>query len=273
MRRAATKSATTTARATRVERDVIEVLARCHVNESAKTLTLPEQLERKLYQRTNDVLVAIGAVWNRKAKAHVFDYSPTAALELVIATGEVVTHRDLGWFATPASLADELVERSKVCDGESVLEPSAGEGAIALAARARGGNVTCVELHAGRAATLRGQGFETFEGDFLTMGTRTLGGPRHLTESPRLFDAIIMNPPFSPGRADLAHVQHAMKFMRRGGVLVAVMAAGITFRSDKQSEGFRSLIASLGGSIELLPDGAFEESGTGVRACVVEVRA
>ena len=81
-----------------------------------------------------------------------------------------------------------------------------------------------------------------------------------------------MNPPFGNG-ADVRHVLHAEKFLRRGGLLVAVMSAGAEFRSDKRSEQFRKLVADRGGWIESLPDDAFELAGTNVRTVLAVLPA
>lgn len=253
------KSATTTARSTSVDRAVLAELALVTIDEARNAVTIARQLDRKLYSAVNAVLEAIGGKWNRKAKAHLFDASPREAIETVIATGQVVTHKDLGWFPTPAPLAEQLVARAGVRAGHAVLEPSAGEGAIALAARAKGASVTCIELHEGRALRLRSLSLNVYQHDFLTM-----------TPVQRA-DRIVMNPPFSPGRADLAHVEHALRFLADGGVLVAVMSAGVLFRDDARTRAFRAMVDAAGGSIEPLPDGSFEASGTAVNTCVVEV--
>jgi 16S rRNA G1207 methylase RsmC len=80
-----------------------------------------------------------------------------------------------------------------------------------------------------------------------------------------------MNPPFCKGQ-DIAHITHALKFLKNGGRLVAVASAGVTFRQDRRYVEFRNLIASLGGTIEMLPDGAFKSSGTDVSTCIIVVQ-
>ena len=52
---------------------------------------------------------------------------------------------------------------------------------------------------------------------------------------------MIMNPPFAD-KADIAHVRHALGFLRPGGLLIAVMAGGVTFREDRATAGFRELV-------------------------------
>ncbi len=80
-----------------------------------------------------------------------------------------------------------------------------------------------------------------------------------------------MTPPFAK-QADIQHVLHAYDFLKPGGLLVAVMSAGITFRSGRAEE-FRKLVADRGGSIDPLPDAAFKESGTDVRTVIAVIPA
>jgi len=82
------------------------------------------------------------------------------------------------------------------------------------------------------------------------------------------FDRVVMNPPFS-GRADIAHVRHAHSFLRPGGRLAAIMSNGVAFREDRLAREFREFVAANDGVISPNPDGAFLESGTGVRTVTV----
>jgi hypothetical protein len=81
---------------------------------------------------------------------------------------------------------------------------------------------------------------------------------------------VMMNPPFAR-RADLAHVTHALRFVKPGGVLVAIMANGVTFHSYRETVAFRELVAASGGAITPLPDDAFKQSGASVRTVLVTI--
>lgn len=144
----------------------------------------------------------------------------------------------------------------------TVLEPSAGDGAIARVASAAGAVVDCVELNPQRAAALCTSGYASTVtmADFLSLPQRSV------------YDRVLMNPPFA-GQADIRHVTHALGFLRPGGLLVAVMSAGVEFRQDKAAEGFRKLVAGCGGWIERLPDDSFAVSGTSVRTVMVTIPA
>jgi 16S rRNA G1207 methylase RsmC len=68
------------------------------------------------------------------------------------------------------------------------------------------------------------------------------------------YDAVVMNPPFEKWQ-DIAHIQHALQFVKPGGKVVAICAGG-----PKQVEQLQPIADHW----EALPTGAFKESGTGV---------
>lgn len=152
-------------------------------------------------------------------------------------------------FASPPTLAAELVADCRLQPGWKVCEPSAGTGRIALAIRNSGFEPQCVEFQQAAVQLLRKQGFEVWAGDFL--------------EFTQTFDAFVMNPPFSSGQ-DIAHVRHAYDLLNPGGRLVSVMGEGAFYRSDKAATEFRAWLARVGGISLRLPDGSFKASGTGV---------
>lgn len=167
-------------------------------------------------------------------------------------------------FPTPADLARRMVEAAQITHGARVLEPSAGTGRIldAIGAPVDLGSVHAIEVSHALAEGLRAKYASPRRvvhcRDFLTVDPASF----------ELFDAVLMNPPFANG-ADVAHVTHAVKFLRPGGRLVAVMSAGLNFREDRKTRDFRQLIINGGGTIEALPSGTFESSGTGVNTVLV----
>jgi|GEM_PF-1361439 len=115
--------------------------------------------------------------------------------------------KNFGAFNSSPEVAAAVMARVAITPGMLVLEPSAGTGMLARAAREQGTKVTCVEIQPGLAHELRTvHGFGTIEADFLRLSTGQLG----------LFDAIVMNPPFDRGR-DCDHVRHAYQFLKPGG--------------------------------------------------------
>lgn len=231
-------------------------------------VVLTEQLARKDYLRVNEILETLGGKWSRKDKAHVFPEegeSLRGLIEAVISTGEVKTAREqqkaLGWFPTPPEVADRLVAKfADIQPHHSVLEPSAGEGAIVGALVAHGAaNVTTVEIDPGRHKLLRKRFPEATHifGDFL-----------HWKPKNKRFDRIVMNPPFGP---HLAHIEHALYCLAFGGTLVAVAPSSIEHREDKRHVEFRRKLERQARSwcTWPLPTNSFKDSGTNVNASIL----
>lgn len=243
----------------KIDQEVMAVLSVADV--SGNALTLVGQLDRKLYERTNKVLEAAGGKWNRKAKAHVFDGEAAARVDQMLLTGEVVIPKDeFEFFPTPPAVVAMLLQRAEICSGMRVLEPSAGQGAIAVACVEAGAAVDCFELMEANHKILdRDDRLDkVLRADFLNV------------EPDPVYDRVVMNPPFSR-QADIRHVMHALDFLKPGGKLVAVMAAGVEFRQDRLATSFRAMVEDCGGEIERLPEGAFKASGTGVNTVVVTI--
>lgn len=241
----------------KVSNDVLKVLSQSTTNGNA--LVLPYNLERNMYTQVNKVLEASGGKWNKKAKAHLFDIDASDRIEQIILTGEVEIPKDeFNYFPTPNTVVDRLMELAEIEKGMEVLEPSAGQGAIADACVKAGACVDCVELMEANYKVLLSKGYAVFTGDFLTM------------EPVLKYDRVVMNPPFLK-QNDIKHVTHAMKFLKPNGILVAVMASSVTFRDNKLTTDFRAMVEANGGIIEELPTGSFKSSGTMVNTVIVKM--
>lgn len=225
---------------------------------------LPGQLDRKVYQDVAKVVEAAGGKWVRAAKAIVFDQDAAAALEPLLLTGEVTrAKQDFVQFDTPPALAALIVGFAEIKPGMFVLEPSCGIGMLVLEIEEDGGKVAAFEIDARRRGvaqercTLAGG---IYAEDFL------------LAEPNPIYDAVVMNPPFAK-RADIHHVLHAKKFLRKHGRLTAIMSAGVAFRQDALATAFRQMVDGLHGTINPLPEGSFKKSGTDVNTVLVQFHA
>lgn len=170
----------------------------------------------------------------------------------------VAPNGDFNFFETPEELAGRICGLAEISDRADVLEPSAGSGRIARAARERGGIVQCVEIQLPLIEDLKMQGFHVIGTNFLEW-------------RPRDFDAVVMNPPFCRGQ-DIAHIRHAWEFVRPGGSLVSVASSGVKYRSDKKTTAFRAWLQEVGGEVIDLPEGSFSESGTEVSTVLIVCR-
>jgi len=229
------------------DENVVNILANSHVD--ANKLFLPnQQLDRKLYVAVNKVLEAIGGKWNRKERAHIFEGSPADIVENILLTGEYTDQKkEFQFFETPRELAKQLVGMADIREGETVLEPSAGKGAIANFFN----GCDCIELNERNRKHLQQNGFNLVGDDFLSFDNK--------------YDVIVANPPFTK-QQDIDHVLHMLKLANRR--VVSVMSASVLFRDNHKTVAFRALTERLDATIEPLPDGSFSSSGTNVRTCV-----
>lgn len=244
----------------KVTPEVLAVLDRAESEGNALRLT--GRLDRRMYLAADKVLKLAGGRWNRKAQAHLFDGDAADVVEQIALTGVVTDKRqEFGYFPTPAPVVGRLIELAGIEPGMRVLEPSAGRGAIALAAVRAGAVVDCVEIqpeHVDAIDAFHERDITALVADFL------------VTDPQPVYDRVVMNPPFAR-QADIVHVKHAWKALKPGGRLVAVMSAGVTFRQTSAAVAFRARVEALGGEIHGLPDDSFKESGTGVRTVLAVV--
>lgn len=256
-----------------IPENVLQVLDACRV-ESGVLMLPPEQLERKLYEAVNKHLELMGGKWNRKAKGHVFEKDPSAILESALRTGEILdTKKAFQMFFTPPDLARRMVDVAKVQPGRRVLEPSAGAGNLVAAIINRGflgfecgGKVVAVELNRGLANELIVRRNKTLYANDANYDVQCLDFLECVPDQLGSFHAVVMNPPFANGQ-DVAHIIHAMKFLKAGGWLAAICADGV-----RQNDKLKPLIKAMGGDWEPLPSGSFQASGTGVNTVLVSLQ-
>lgn len=165
--------------------------------------------------------------------------------------------KDLQFYPTPQKVIDRVIGDLHL-NGASVLEPSCGDGRFMVAATKAGARrVVGVEVDATRAAQCRTAGLRVMTGNFLDAVPDGFLG---MCE----FDFVVMNPPFY-GRHYAKHVRHALRFLKPGGKLVAILPA--TARYDHGE------LDDLRPSWEDLPVGSFSASGTNINTCIVRIRA
>jgi predicted RNA methylase len=149
-----------------------------------------------------------------------------------------------GFFPTPAELARRVAEEAGIEEGDRVLEPGAGIGSLAIAARSAGGIVDCVEIRSELADILALKGFAVRRADFLSLDPEPV------------YDRVILNPPFEKG-IETAHIRHAYRWLRSGGRLVSIASNAVTFRATEPYKSFQSWLEEVGASVEPLPERSF----------------
>ena len=129
---------------------------------------------------------------------------------------------------TPPELAKELVALAGVRKDSRVLEPEAGIGNIADAAKEVTDNVDCIERMTDFCEILKLKKHNVIANDLLT------------AETAPIYDSVVMNPPFSE---ECKHIKRAFDFVRPGGSLVAVCSSSIQWKSTRKYEQFRDWLS------------------------------
>jgi hypothetical protein len=240
-----------------------ELLAHMAVKDNLAVFTLDEHVPD--WATLKKVMTTLGGTWKKgKPGGFLFpsDVDGAEVVRLAKTSGEIFDPKLVGFFPTPDALADYVVGLIDIPRGAVVLEPSAGRGALVRAVvRAEpSAHVHCFELLADNVRCLEQMPREisVTQGDFLAV------------EPNWSYDAAVLNPPFAGG-ADIAHVTHALGFVKKGGALVAIMSAGVLYRQDRAHTAFRALVDKHGGMFVENPDGSFLESGTGVRTVTLVI--
>ncbi len=160
------------------------------------------------------VLESIGGVV--AGGAVTFDYDPTEVLREIRLSGCVPDRVSHQFYPTPECVARVAVDMARIGDGMTCLEPSAGQGGLAQYLPA---STLCVEISELHCAILREKGFAAECADFIEWA-----------QTWSRFDRVVMNPPFSEGRA-FAHVEAASRLIAGGGRLVAILPASMRGKS------------------------------------------
>jgi 16S rRNA G1207 methylase RsmC len=229
--------------------------------ESLLAKKVDEARERSLASEARRGSATLGSATRPAREQEAQDGASYDALKTALKAGvQVVTAPQL--FPTPPVLAVRMVKLAGIESEDRVLEPSAGTGNLlrAIVDVQPTAKIHAVEINRalcdaipsglGRRPFL--QDGEILCQDFLTCTVEQIGR----------FDKILMNPPFDHG-ADVAHIKHALRFLKRDGVLVALCANGPRQEAELQA---------LATTWEELPDGTFAEQGTGVRVVLMTVR-
>jgi len=241
----------------KIAADVLQILDLCIIEDN-KVYLPNKPLDRKLYIKVNECLESIGGKWNRKTKAHIFESSPEDLFNDMITIGEFINiAKDYQFFPTPKKIVEQMIELADIRPTDTILEPSAGQGAI-LDLLPLDNKKVVIELNENNAKKLKDKGYCPIVGDFLKINV----------DIP--VDKVVMNPPFSK-QQEIDHVVHALSFLKPGGTLVSVMSVGPFFRENSKSVNFRHLLNDLDSNTIELPDDSFKESGTLVKTKLVKI--
>lgn len=167
----------------------------------------------------------------------------------------------IDYFPTPEPIGYKMVEWAQLQEGEDVLEPSAGHGAIARYVP-RDNGLTAIEPSRDLFSVLQ---------------LRAGGAGRKFVDNifeqynpVNKHDVVLMNPPYgTAGTTAIQHVSKAFDHLNEGGRLIAIIPRGA---ADKKFEKWleETKAAAFVGEV-LLPSVTFSRAGTSVSTRIVVV--
>jgi len=237
-----------------------EVLQKCTIE--GNVVKLPNvQLDRNEYLEVKKALELIGGKWKGgKVFGFVFATDPTDLLNQVINGEKRNIKKEFQFFATPEKLADEIVEIAELEHHDTILEPSAGQGAIIKAINKVCECVPdCFELMDINITILNKSGlrFNLIGDDFFKHNGKT-------------YSKIIANPPFSKNQ-DIDHFKKMYECLSLGGRLVCITSESWVNGSQKKQVEFKNWLNEIEAELIDIEKGAFKESGTMVGGKIVVV--
>lgn len=165
------------------------------------------------------------------------------------------------YFPTPEPLGYKMMEWANMGEGDTVLEPSAGHGAIARYAP-KGNQMVAIEPSQSLFTKL-----QLKAGGLGRKFQNTIFENYDISNK---HDVVVMNPPFgTAGATAIAHLGKAFKHLEEGGRVVALIPRGSTDKKfEKWIDGEKTAVMR---AEVALPDIVFKQAGTNVVCRVVVV--
>lgn len=241
-----------------------DVLRNCTVE--GIIVRLPDiQLDRKLYMDVAKALQLIGGKWKGgKTAGFVFPSGYEDELESLInklSGGEKLNpKKEYQFFETPAILAEKMALLLNATTGSSVLEPSAGQGALVNAVLNYNPSVViflCEKMITNQMI-LRKKFENHPEVYFLAPENDDFLDYKGTLQ----FDFIIANPPFAKNQ-DIDHIRKMYDVCKPGGRIVTISSNHWVNCENKKEKAFAEWLGSLKKVTHMgIDSGSFKESGT-----------
>ena len=241
---------------------VEEILKHCTLEDGV--LKLPQvQFNKKSYAEAKKWIEEAGGSWQGwKVQGFTFPFNPERVFSILKDGKRCNLQQDYQFFETPADVADWLVMLAGgIHEDDTVLEPSAGRGALIKAIHRACPSVTveCYELMPENREFLH-----TLSNVILLDEDFTKDSVGHYTK-------IIANPPFSSNQ-DIDHVRLMYDRLEEGGTLAAITSQHWKFASEKKCIEFREWLKEVHGEVFEISAGEFKESGTSINTMAVVIK-
>lgn len=240
---------------------VEDILKHCTLEDNI--LKLPKvQFNKKSYAEAKKWIEEAGGSWQGgKTQGFVFPFNPERVFKILSQGKRCNLQQDFQFFETPDEVADWLIMLAGgINEKDSVLEPSAGRGALIRAIHRSCASVMvdCYELMPENREFLQ------------KMENVNLVGEDFTKECKLKYSKIIANPPFSNNQ-DIDHVKLMYSHLQEGGTLAAITSSHWVFGQESKCKEFREWLEKVNGEKYEINEGAFKESGTNIKTIAVVI--
>jgi phospholipid N-methyltransferase len=231
-----------------------EILKECTID--GLVIRLPDiKLDRKEYLDVKKSLELIGGKWKGgKVSGFVFKEDPSDLLQSVSSGEKRNLKKEFQFFPTPQDLAEKMVHLADVKNHHSILEPSAGQGAII-------NEIISVSDVQPAIYELMDLNVDILEKKGLCVNL--IGRDYMKDNDGAQYDRIIANPPFAKNQ-DIDHIMKMFENCKNGGRIVTLSSRHWQHSQNKKETAFREFLESVDCEIEEIESGAFKESGTNI---------
>ena len=239
-----------------------EILEKSEINENY--LKLPNIiLNRDEYVDVKKTLDGIGGKWKGgKIQAFTFNSSPKELLDNILGGKKINLKKDFQFFPTPSIIADRLVQLAEIEKEHTILEPSAGQGAIIEAIRKVSKKVIgYYELVKQNKDILESK----------ELNTLCLGDDFIENKVLVKFDRIVANPPFTKNQ-DIIHLLKMYDCLNNNGILVCITSTSWERGTQKKQLEFKQWLKSVNAEILKIDAGSFKESGTNIETRIIKIK-
>lgn len=238
-----------------------EILKNCTLENHV--LKLPQvQFNKKSYSRAKQWIEEAGGSWQGgKVQGFTFPFNPERVVSILKEGKRCNLQQQYQFFETPQQVADWLVTLAGGIDnGDTVLEPSAGRGALvkAIHRACPAIVVDCYELMPENREFLQAMDGVRLQGTDFTQDTCSL------------YTKIIANPPFADNQ-DIDHVRLMYDRLMPGGTLASITSTHWKMGKEKKCESFRNWLEEIGGRTFDIDAGEFKESGTSIATMAIVI--
>lgn len=175
-------------------------------------------ISKETMEEVANILKSIGVSYVKCRHESWFgaDYNFTSLVKEISFRGYIDDYKSYQYYPTNEKLAKKLIEYATFeTNHEKTLEPSAGQGGLLKFIPSN--NVSYLEISSVNRKVLEEKGFRGLVGeDFL----------KYVGKTKDRYDRIVMNPPFSKGRAKI-HVQQAYDLLNKGGNVSAIIPSSM----------------------------------------------